>query len=157
MNTKLLFALLTSALFPLAAFSAEVRHEHHHAHHAKSAKGQGAAPTEVPALRILMPTEGAKVGTQLALVFETPGDLRRLTMSAPTVGTHLHIEAEGISLMPVNDQLIRLGGDRYLFVFDLPAKPGPNTLKVFWADGDHQTIESTIKSVNVIVEAVAQP
>lgn len=152
MNSKPLFFLLTSAIFPFAAICAGAAHDHHHAHHPKPAPGQGAAATEVPALRIVMPAEGSKIGAQMALVFETPGDLRRLTMSAPAVGTHLHIEAEGISLMPVNDQLIRLGGNRYLFVFDLPAKPGPQTLKVFWADGSHKTIESTIQKVNVVVE-----
>jgi len=152
MNTKASLLILASALFPLAGTCAGAAHEHSHVHHSKPRQGLGAAATEVPALRILLPAEGSRIGTQMALVFETPGDLRRLTMSAPVVGTHLHIEAEGISLMPVNDQLIRLGGDQYLFVFDLPAKPGPQTLKVFWADGSHKVIESTIQKVNVVVE-----
>jgi len=152
MNTKPFVVFLASAVFPLAATCAGAAHDHHHGHHSKPEPGKNSAATEVPALRIVMPTEGSRIGTQMALVFETPGDLRRLTMSAPAVGTHLHIEAEGISLMPVNDQLIRLGGNRYLFVFDLPAKPGPQTLKVFWADGGHKTIESTIQKVNVVVE-----
>jgi len=157
MSKKPFVVLLTSLLLPFTTFSAEPAHEHHHEHHSKPAAGEEPAPNEVPALRILMPTEGSKVGTQLAIVFETPGDLRRLTMSAPKVGTHLHIETDGVSLMPVNDQLIRLGGDKYLFVFDLPAKAGSHTLKVFWADGGHKTIESTIQKVNVIVEEDGGP
>lgn len=127
-------------------------HTHHaeHAHHSVKEGSKGA--TEVPSLRILYPEAGAKVGTSLAVVFETPGDMTRLTMSAAAVGTHLHIEADGISLMPVENQLIRLGGGRYVFVFDLPVEPGERTVRVYWSDGMHRTIDDSMQAVKVIVE-----
>lgn len=75
-------------------------------------------------------------------------------MSAPVVGTHLHIETDGISLMPGENQLIRLGGNRYVFVFDLPVEAGERSLRVYWSDGMHRTIESSMQTVKVLVEDV---
>jgi len=134
-------------------------HSHHQGHAQHSTDGAaGKGATEVPPLRILFPEAGAKVGTQLAVVFETPGEMARLTMSAPEVGTHLHIETDGISLMPGEDQLIRLGGNRYVFVFDLPVKAGEHSLRVYWSDGMHRTIDSSMQTVKVtVVEGEARP
>ncbi len=152
----LLFVLIGSSLSVSARAEGEHAHDHHahhqgHAQHsADGAAGKGA--TEVPPLRILFPESGAKVGTQLAVVFETPGEMSRLTMSAPVVGTHLHIETDGISLMPGEDQLIRLGGNRYVFVFDLPVKAGERSLRVYWSDGMHRTIDSSMQTVKIFVE-----
>ncbi len=141
---------------PIAHAGGDDAHKHHQHHHQMSASQEGGGPeakgaTEVPPLRILFPESGAKVGTQLAVVFETPGEMARLTMSAPVVGTHLHIETDGISLMPGEKQLVRLGGNRYVFLFDLPVKAGERSLRVYWSDGMHQTIESSIQSVDITV------
>jgi hypothetical protein len=153
--TSPLYAFLLSAGVTASAslFAAE-GHDHHghhagHAGHGVAAKAGGA--TEVPPLRILYPQPGAKVGTQLAIVFETPGDMRRLTMSAAAIGTHLHIETDGISLMPVESQLIRLGEGHYVFVFDLPVQPGDRELRLYWSDGMHKTIDESVQSVKVTV------
>lgn len=147
---------LLAALFaglPLILHAAAGGAHDHHAHHARPAAGAAVAADAVPPLRILLPENGAKVGTQLAVVFETPADLGRHTMSAPVVGTHLHIETEGVSLMPTADQLIALGGGRYLFVFDLPVAPGERTLRVYWSDGMHRTIDASMQTVKLTVEA----
>lgn len=153
-NALLLLAALSAGL-PLVPQAAEGTHDHH-AHHSKPSAGAAAAADAAPPLRILLPGNGAKVGTQLAVVFETPGDLGRLTMSAPVVGTHLHIETEGVSLMPTADQLIALGGGRYLFVFDLPVAPGERTLRVYWSDGMHRTIDASMQTVKLTVEEGAR-
>lgn len=148
-------AALAAALLwlPLAAAAAD---EHaHHQHHEHAAAAAPADTVEVPALRILEPQDGAIVGTQLALVFETAGDLAAMTMDAPVIGTHLHIDSSEFSMMPTSKQLIRLGRQRYLFLFELPAKPGAQTLKVYWGDAMHRTIESSIQQVTVRVEAEA--
>lgn len=155
MMKAILFAALGSAAGALpvaAATDPHAGHDHHagHAHH--GGKKGPAGATEVPSLRILYPEAGAMVGTSLAVVFQTPGDMSRLTMSAAAVGTHLHIEADGISLMPVENQLIRLGGGRYVFVFDLPFEPGERTIRVYWSDGMHRTIDGSMQSVNVVVD-----
>lgn len=152
------------ALLLLAALSAGLPFALHaasggaHDHHAQPPSAATVVAAEVPPLRILLPETGAKVGTQLAVVFETPGDLGSLTMSAPVVGTHLHIETEGVSLMPTADQLIAVGGGRYVFVFDLPVAPGERTLRVYWSDSMHRTIDASMQTVKVTVEAgPAQP
>ena len=153
-HALLLLAVLSAGLPPVLHAAPDGTHDHH-AHHARPAQppaGAAVAAAEVPPLRILLPESGAKVGTQLAVVFETPGDLGRLTMSAPVVGTHLHIETEGVSLMPTADQLIALGGGRYVFVFDLPIAPGERTLRVYWSDGMHRTIDASMQAVKLTVE-----
>lgn len=104
-----------------------------------------------PPLAIVLPKDGAVVGTQLAVVFQTPGDMSKLTMSAPVVGVHLHVAVDDTVLMPMLPQLIRLGGGRYLYLFDLPVKPGAHRLRVFWADAAHDTIASSVRSIGVRV------
>ena len=153
----LFWAALFGSSLSFGALAEDKAAHDHHAHHqghaqhaANGAAGKGA--TEVPPLRILFPEDGAKVGTQLAVVFETPGKMERLTMSAPVVGTHLHIETDGISLMPGEDQLIRLGNHRYVFLFDLPVEPGGRSLRVYWSDGMHRTIDASMQTVKVVVE-----
>ena len=153
----LFWAALFGSSLSFGALAEDKAAHDHHAHHqghaqhaANGAAGKGA--TEVPPLRILFPENGAKVGTQLAVVFETLGKMERLTMSAPVVGTHLHIETDGISLMPGEDQLIRLGNHRYVFLFDLPVEPGERSLRVYWSDGMHRTIDASMQTVKVVVE-----
>lgn len=159
------FAVVLGALMlapPLVhGGAADQLHVHDHSHPTKERLGQGQATGSagmvVPPLRILMPSDGARVGKQLAMIFETSGDMRRLTMSSQTVRTHLHVEVDSKSLMPSNEQLIRLGHHRYLFVFDLPVNIGPHTLKVYWSDGAHRPIVSTLQKVSVMVEDGVQP
>jgi hypothetical protein len=54
-------------------------------------------------------------------------------------------------VMPGREQLVRLGKGCYLFLFDLPAKPGKNTLRVYWSDTQHESIASTIQQITVTV------
>lgn len=122
-------------------------------HHQPVPVGIAAVPAEAPPLLILLPKNGATVGQQLAVVFETPGEIAKLTMDAPVVGVHLHIDSGEVSMMPTSRQLIRLGHNRYLFLFDLPATPGEQTVKVYWSDARHRTIESSVRQVTVRVEA----
>jgi hypothetical protein len=146
-------ALLVLAVLAASPAAAQSDHEHMHHHHA-GADTMPAAPEQpahLPSLKILLPENGATVGTQLAIVFQTPADLSKMTMSAPVVGTHLHIEARDVSMMPSREQLVRLGADRYVFLFDVPAKPGENTLRVFWADAQHRTMADSVQQVTVTV------
>ncbi len=106
---------------------------------------------ELAPLKILMPGNGDIVSSRLAIVFETRADLTKLTMGHQMVGAHLHVEAGDTALMPSQDQIIRLGGNKYLFLFDLPAQPGNTELRVSWAGGDHKTIQSSVQKVTVTV------
>lgn len=145
--------LFFAAVAVSATAGAQSGHEHHrHAHPTSGTPvARAAAPAAIPSLKILMPEAGDIVGSQLALVFETPANLSGMTMSAPVVGVHLHIQYDDTALMPTLQQLIRLGKDRYLYLFDLPVAPGSKTLRVYWSDAQHKTIESTMQSVSVTV------
>lgn len=125
----------------------------HHGHAAEH-KPQAAKPArgqELPSLRIVSPKEGARAGRTLSVDFETPADLSKMTMSAKEIGAHLHIDLDGLSLMPAQSDLKPLGANRYRYTFDLPALPGTRVIKVYWSDAAHKTIESTVQQVTVTV------
>jgi hypothetical protein len=98
-----------------------------------------------------MPSNGALVGSAMAIIFQTRADLTKMTMSAPVGGVHLHIECDGVTLMPMYDQLIRLGNHRYIFLFDLPAKRGPKVVRVYWSDAQHRPLEASVQKIHVTV------
>lgn len=152
---KTMIRILAFASLGAAPFVSQAGdHDHHPAHTSgnNSATIQDGKSDPIPALRIVMPEAGATVGKQLAMVLETPGDLGKLTMGAPQAGLHLHVEADEAVLMPVSEQLIPLGNNRYVYVFDLPVAAGPHKLRVYWSDKNHRTIQSTIRTVAVKVE-----
>jgi hypothetical protein len=139
----------------LAASPAVAQSNKEHMHHQHPGEDMmpnaSEASAQLPPLKILMPENGATVGSHVAVVFQTPADLSKMTMVAPVPGAHLHIEAQDVSVMPSEEQLVRLGEDRYLFLFDLPAKPGKNTLRIYWADAQHRTIADTVQQITVTV------
>lgn len=146
---------MLAVLAVLAASPAVAQSNQEHKHHQHSGGDvmpkAGEVPAQLPPLKILMPDDGATVGTHLAVVFQTPADLSKMTMGTPVPGVHLHIDAQDVSMMPSREQLFRLGEDRYVFLFDLPAKPGKNTLQIYWADEQHLTIADTVQQITVTV------
>ena len=154
-SKRLCFFEMLPVLAVLAASPAVAQSNMEHMHHqhpgGDMTPNASVAPALLPSLKILMPENGATVGTHLAVVFQTPADLSKMTMGAPMLGAHLHIEAQDVSMMPSREQLVRLGEDRYLFLFDLPAKPGKNTLRVYWSDAQHRTIADTVQQITVTV------
>lgn len=146
-----LFWIVASAVLTSGAAVAQPTQEPHDSHR-HGAAADAVSTAAAPTLEILMPGNDDVIGHQVAVVLETAADLDATTMSAPKIGVHLHLELEGVSLMPTRQQLIDLGNSRYLFLFDLPAKSGRNTIKVYWADAAHRLIESSMRSVTVNVE-----
>jgi hypothetical protein len=108
--------------------------------------------SNLPPLKIVAPAEGAIIGQRVAVVFEGPPQLSKFTMDNPKAVVHLHIALDDLELMPMGEQLIGLGGNRYTFIFDLPAKPGKHMLSLYWADQQHKKIEDGVQSVTVTVE-----
>lgn len=150
--------LFTAIATPTGIRAAGHTAHEHHQHGTQPSDVTGSRPlelSEIPPLKVLMPEAGDNVGTQLAVVFETPANLQAMTMSAQVIGVHLHVQYDDVSLMPTVQQLVRLGKSRYLYLFDLPVTPGPRTLRVYWSDAQHRTIESTMQEVPVIVGADA--
>ena len=144
---------LLAFLHPVAAAEHADPHQGHEHHGHAMAAGDAQPLTDLPFLRILLPKDGATVDPQLAVIFETPGDLDRMTMGAGKPGVHLHIDAKGLSMMPTAQQLIRLGEQQYLFLFDLPAETGEQTLSVYWSDAQHRTLTDSVQRVRVNVQA----
>lgn len=140
----------------IGALGATVAVAGEHAHHGHDAsgsvrKGEALDVKALPPLRIVSPVAGAQVGPNIKVEFETGADLEQMTMSAKTVGVHLHVDIDGTSLMPTMTELARVGKNRYRYVFDLPLEAGAHAISVYWSDASHKTIESTVSKVNVTV------
>jgi hypothetical protein len=132
-------------------------HSHHgYGHTDAPVKKSKEAPHPLPTLTIVSPAEGAQVGSTIAVVFETTGDLAKMTMDAKKVGNHLHLDIDGTSLMPVMKDLVPVGKNQYRYVFDLPVSPGKHVVSVYWSDAQHKTVEYTVRKVNVVVGPAAQ-
>jgi hypothetical protein len=103
-------------------------------------------------LGIELPVNGAVVGSQVAVLFRTSADLARFTLDAKMPHVHLHVQMdEDVVAMPTFAELIRLGGNHYLYLFDLPAIAGQHQLKVYWSDPRHETIAASVRSVTITV------
>jgi hypothetical protein len=118
-----------------------------------SGSASDAAHADVPQpLRIELPLNGAVVGGQIAVLFRTSADLTRLTLDKKMPHVHLHVQLdEEVIAMPTFAELIRLGGNHYLYLFDLPASAGRHQLKVYWSDPRHETIADSVRSVTITV------
>src|SRR5262249_31545809 len=94
----------------------------------------------LPPLRLIAPANRATMKNPVAVVVETPGDMKQLTMGGmsgmpgmESPGAHLHILVDGAVMMPTGDQLKALGNHRYQYTMaSLPACP--RTITVLWAD-----------------------
>jgi methionine-rich copper-binding protein CopC len=124
-----------------------------------SVRGMAMAPAAMtkpalPPLTLVAPANHATLKNPVAVVIETPGDIKALTMggtgqmsgmsgmsdmsSGP--GVHLHILVDGVVTMPSSDQLTALGNHRYQYTL-APLSAGTHTVKVFWADNKtHQAL-----------------
>jgi hypothetical protein len=158
---KLKFFTLACAMTAMASMAVlparAADHSHHGSGHATmSAKKSTVAPSPLPIITIVSPVEGAQVDPTITVVFETVGDLAKMTMDAKEVGNHLHIDIDGTSLMPMMKDLVPLGKNQYRYVFDLPVKPGKHVVSVYWSDAQHKTIESSVRKVNVSVGSAAK-
>jgi methionine-rich copper-binding protein CopC len=113
----------------------------------------GMSRPALPPLTLVAPANHATLKNPVAVVIETPGDIRALTMGGtgqmsamsgmPGMsgqGAHLHILVDGVVTMPMSDQLTALGNHRYQYTL-APLSAGTHTVKVFWADDKtHQAV-----------------
>lgn len=140
----------------LVAAPAHAQHHEPGMHHMHGSDGAPVARSgntgELPALKILLPQSGNTIGERVAFVFQADDNIAEMTMSSANPSVHLHVAMDETELMPMADQLIQLGDGRYLYVFDLPAKPGRHTIRLYWADPQHHTISETVQTLNVVVK-----
>lgn len=126
-------------------------HAADHGSHAMPPRRAAESAKALPLLRIVSPVAGAQVGPNIQVEFETDADMASMTMSAKSIGVHLHVGIDDTTLMPMMADLVRVGNNRYRYVFDLPANLGQHVIRVFWADAAHRTIKETVQQVTVTV------
>jgi copper resistance protein C len=112
-----------------------------------TAMAPGMPDPALPPLALVSPANHATLKNPVAVVIETPADIKAMTMggmgqmsgmSGP--GAHLHILVDGVVTMPSSDQLTPVGNHRYQYAL-APLSAGTHTIKVFWADNKtHQAI-----------------
>jgi len=148
MQSKKVSAVCIAVLMGALAGPVALATEHAHA---ASKSGAAKDMKVLPPLRIVSPLAGAQVGPNIEVEFETDADLANMTMSAKSIGVHLHVGIDGTSLMPMMADLVRVGKNRYRYAFDLPAAPGQRVISVYWSDASHKTIEFSVQKVSVVV------
>lgn len=96
--------------------------------------------TSPPLLVLLEPTAGGEVDGPLALVFDVQAQLERQPAGWGVGGYHLHLQLDGLELMPGPADVtpVRSGGYRWV-VGEL--EPGTHRLQLFWSDAQHRRVE----------------
>jgi hypothetical protein len=89
-----------------------------------------------PAVRLLEPAPGTALTGPLAVVFELDGELRQMSSGWGVEGYHLHLQLDGLELMPAPGDITELPDKGYRWTVGR-LEPGPHTLKLFWADASH--------------------
>ncbi len=99
-----------------------------------------AIPASLPALQLVSPLNGATVSSPVAVVFETPADLSKMTAGEPGMtmkGTHLHVDLDRRVTMPTLRQIVKVGAVRYRVRLG-QATPGRHTIRLYWGDRQHR-------------------
>jgi len=146
-STRLALAACLSLLSAGSAWAGSTGHPQH------DKAPANVSPAALPPIRIVSPQPAARVGPVVTVEFETPADLSKMTMSGAETSIHLHIDMDGVSIMPALADLKRVGTQRYRYTFDLPAQPGERSVAVYWSDARHKTIEASVRRVGVTVVA----
>lgn len=130
-----------------------------------SVRGSAMAPSgmtkpSLPPLKLVAPASHSSLKNPVALVVETPGDIKELTMGGmgqtsgmsgmAGPGVHLHILVDGVATMPTSDQLTALGNHRYQYTL-APLSAGTHTVKVFWADNKTHQAMSAVQAATCTV------
>jgi len=121
----------------------------------------GKTSSSLPPLQLIAPVDHGGVTNPVALVIQTPGDIKQLTiggmkmsgmgsMGAADARVHLHILVDGATIMPSSEQLKALGNNRYQYTLT-PLSPGAHTIKVFWADNKTHQPAGPVREATCIV------
>jgi len=118
-----------------------------------TARAQMPMGGKLPPLKIISPANGATVSGLVAVIFETPADLSKMTMSMQMSEKepHLHLDLDKRVMMPAMKQLTQVGKNRYRFSFG-GAVPGRHTIRVYWADAKQHKPMGMVRSVTITVK-----
>ncbi len=121
----------------------------------------GMAALSLPALQLVAPVDHSTIKNPVAVVIQTPGDIKTLTMGGGQTsgmgsmggpGVHLHILVDGVTTMPSRDQLTPAGSQRYQYIL-APLSPGTHTVAVFWADNKtHEAVGPVHKATFTVTQ-----
>lgn len=103
------------------------------------AGGDGARP---PRLEHIAPRDGETIGRPLQVVFRVPERMERLAGGWGVGDHHLHLELDGVELMPASSDIERLKDGEYRWVVAEP-EPGPHALRLLWSGADHRPMPET--------------
>ena len=94
-----------------------------------------------PAIEMLEPAPGSVLTEPLAVDFRVDGDLVQQPSGWGVAGLHVHLQLDGLELMPSAADIEQLpsGGYRWS-VGRLEA--GPHRLRLFWSDAQHRPVEA---------------
>lgn len=93
-----------------------------------------------PAIELLHPVAGASVAGPLAVLFRVESELVRQPSGWGVDGLHLHLQLDGLELMPAPADVEAMPGGAFRWTVG-PLEPGPHSLRLFWSDGAHQPVE----------------
>jgi hypothetical protein len=103
----------------------------------------GAAPALAapPTIELLKPASGAILTEPLAVDFRVDGDLIQQPSGWGVAGQHVHLQLDGLELMPSAADIEQRPSGSYRWrVGRLEA--GPHRLRLFWSDAQHRPVEA---------------
>lgn len=104
--------------------------------------GRPAGTEDPPPLDLISPADGATVEGPLEVVFRTSGQMEPLPGGWGVGDHHVHLELDGVELMPADADIERLDGGQYRW--SLPGTgPGPHALRLLWSGPDHRPMPET--------------
>lgn len=95
-----------------------------------------------PAIEMTAPAEGDSIVGPLRVEFRVEGEMAMQPGGWGVGNHHLHLELDGVELMPAAGDMERTGAGEYRWNVGMPA-PGPHTLRLLWSGPDHRPMEET--------------
>lgn len=104
--------------------------------------GQASAvASDLPQLSLVEPVNGATVAGPLRLVFSSGGErLMWMPTGWGVGGHHVHVEVNGVEVMPGPSDISPQSGDRYSWVV-ANAPLGELTVRLIWSDSRHRPVD----------------
>ena len=101
---------------------------------------EGAPLAGPPSVALLAPAAGAVLDGPLALEFTIQQELQRQPAGWGVGGYHLHLQLDGLELMPGAADVQPIGSGTYRWTVGA-LETGPHRLQLYWSDARHVRVE----------------